>query len=371
MKSRISEYCFFPKDKISISDLALEDYVSTECMIPNKGGICLCSCLPSEGKVKAFKKGDVLLSNIRIYFKKVWLADRDGGCSNDVLVFRAKDNCDPDFLYSILSSDDFLSYASATSKGTKMPRGDKDALMKYEACFFNLQEQRKIGSFVTVINRLIKSNNRINDNLSKQAMAIYQKMFTGCSLPVKPLDELFNISIGKTPPRKEFEWFSDNEGIKWVSIANLGSCGTYISETTERLTDEAVKRFNVPVVEANTVLLSFKLTMGRVAITDTTMCTNEAIASFNDEKLPLTFYLYCFLKDFKFQTLGSTSSIATAVNSKIIKKIPLPVPLHIELEKFNSLVAPLFEQIRNLERENKRLSETRDILMSKLLTGEV
>ena len=215
MKSRISEYCFFPKDKISISDLALEDYVSTECMIPNKGGICLCSCLPSEGKVKAFKKGDVLLSNIRIYFKKVWLADRDGGCSNDVLVFRAKDNCDPDFLYSILSSDDFLSYASATSKGTKMPRGDKDALMKYEACFFNLQEQREIGSFVTVINRLIKSNNRINDNLSTNQLRSPDNSF-GSNVSRNSINRWFSKNVdwiflnsGKTNSLNSFAFFFD------------------------------------------------------------------------------------------------------------------------------------------------------------------
>lgn len=202
-------------------------------------------------------------------------------------------------------------------------------------------------------------------------MAIYREMFTSRNFSVKPLDELFNISIGKTPPRKEFEWFSNDEGIKWVSISNLGSCGTYISQTSERLTEEAVKKFNIPVLEPNTVLLSFKLTVGRVAITDGLMCTNEAIASFNKEKLPLTLYLFCFLKDFKFQTLGSTSSIATAVNSKIIKKIPLPVPPQNELETFNALVSPLFDQIRYLERENMHLSEIRDILMPKLLKGEL
>ena len=212
---------------------------------------------------------------------------------------------------------------------------------------------------------------RLNDNLLKQAMTFYQEMFADRSLSVKSLDELFDISIGKTPPRKEFQWFSNTKGIKWASIANLGSCGTYINETSERLTEEAVKRFNIPVVAVNTVLLSFKLTVGRVAITDEPMCTNEAIASFNEEKHSLTYYLYCFLKEFKFQTLGSTSSIATAVNSKIIKKIPLPIPPQNELDAFNAIVAPIFEQIQNIERENRRLSEIRDILMPKLLKGEL
>ena len=247
-------------------------------------------------------------------------------------------------------------------------------LKNFRAITIDLPElgtQKRIASVIETFNRKIKINQKINDNLSKQAMAFYQDMFANRGFPVKPLDELFDISIGKTPPRKEFQWFSDTEGIKWASIANLGSCGTYIRETSERITEEAVKKFNIPVTAANTVLLSFKLTVGRVAITDEPMCTNEAIASFDEENHSLTFYLYCFLKEFKFQTLGSTSSIATAVNSKIIKKIPLPVPPQSELEMFNALVTPIFEQIRDLERENKHLSDMRDILLPKLLKGEL
>ncbi len=135
---------------------------------------------------------------------------------------------------------------------------------------------------------------------------------------VNPASAHYNISIGKTPPRKEAQWFSTTDGdLKWVSIKDMGIASTYISETSERLTHEAVKKFNIKVMPADTVFLSFKLTVGRVCITTEDMCSNEAIAHFipkgNKYK---SHWLYHALHSFDFNKLGSTSSIATAVNSK-------------------------------------------------------
>ena len=117
-------------------------------------------------------------------------------------------------------------------------------------------------------------------------------------------DEYFDISIGKTPPRKEAQWFSMNPtDCIWVSISDMGRCGMYIADSSEYLTHESVDKFNIKVVPDNTVLLSFKLTVGRVAITDGAMVTNEAIAHFKTDKPEINEYLYCYLKDFNYQTM--------------------------------------------------------------------
>ena len=129
MKQKLSEICYFAKDKISVSTLNLKTYISTENMMPNKCGIVESSSLPSASQTPAFKTGDILVSNIRPYFKKIWFASFDGGCSNDVLIFRAKENITPFFLYYVLADDTFFEYATVTSKWTKMPRGDKTAIM--------------------------------------------------------------------------------------------------------------------------------------------------------------------------------------------------------------------------------------------------
>ena len=185
-------------------------------------------------------------------------------------------------------------------------------------------------------------------------------------------EEFFNISIGKTPPRKEPEWFSENSNdVKWVSISDMGNCGMFISDSSEYLISSAISKFNVKLVPSNTVLLSFKLTVGRIAITDGEMTTNEAIAHFVTNKTEINEYLYCYLKNFNFQTMGSTSSIATAVNSKIIKSMPFVMPEENELKDFHSVVSPMFAQIKFNQQENTRLAQLRDTLLPKLMSGEI
>lgn len=186
------------------------------------------------------------------------------------------------------------------------------------------------------------------------------------------VEECFDISIGKTPPRKETYWFSTNPmDFTWVSISDMGTSGLYISKSSENLTKDAVERHNVKIVPNNTVILSFKLTVGRVAITNGEMTTNEAIAHFKTNKKEITEYLYCYLKYFNYNTLGSTSSIATAVNSKTIKAMPFIVPTDSELNKFHNFAKPIFELIKSNQSKIEVLSELRDTLLPKLMSGEI
>jgi type I restriction enzyme S subunit len=185
-------------------------------------------------------------------------------------------------------------------------------------------------------------------------------------------EDYFDIAIGKTPPRKEQQWFTSNPSdVTWVSISDMGSCGTYISKSSEQLTQEAIDKFNIKVIPNNTVLLSFKLTVGRIAITHGEMTTNEAIAHFKTDKAFINEYLYCYLKNFNFQTMGSTSSIATAVNSKIIKAMPFIIPTDDEISHFHSVAGPIFKQILNNQLENDTLTDMRDTLLPKLMSGEL
>lgn len=111
-----------------MSSLTVENYISTENMLENRGGINRATSLPAVATVPTFKSGDVLISNIRPYFKKIWLARFDGGRSNDVLCFEAKEEGCQEFLYNLLYQDVFFEFMMRTSKGAKMPRGDKDAI---------------------------------------------------------------------------------------------------------------------------------------------------------------------------------------------------------------------------------------------------
>lgn len=151
----------------------------------------------------------------------------------------------------------------------------------------------------------------------------------------------------------------------------MGKSGVYISKTTENLTKEAVEKFNIIKICDNTVILSFKLTVGRVAITDGEFVTNEAIAHFKTNRKEINPYLYCYLKHFSFENLGSTSSIANAVNSKIIKSMPFVIPNDNDLLNFNKLAIPYFEIINRKQKENSILENMRDNLLPKLLNGDI
>lgn len=163
---RLLDICDYVTDKIDIENVHIDNYVSTDNMIANKAGIMSAISMPKIKKVQAFKENDILVSNIRPYFKKIWQATAEGGCSNDVLVFRAKKKIESKYLYYILSDDRFFEYAMLTSKGTKMPRGDKKALMEYKVPDFEYSIQRKISLLLSNIDRKIEVNNAINNNLA-------------------------------------------------------------------------------------------------------------------------------------------------------------------------------------------------------------
>ena len=173
MKYKLSDICEYAKGKVKVSALDENTYISTENMLPNKGGITTAASLPTQEQTQAFMKNDVLVSNIRPYFKKIWYATFDGGCSNDVLAFRAKDGVSSRFLHYVLADDTFFDYSMATSKGTKMPRGDKKAIMEYEVPELSYEAQCKIAGILEVIDEKIELNMDINKNLFEQAQALY------------------------------------------------------------------------------------------------------------------------------------------------------------------------------------------------------
>ncbi len=166
MKYSLSSLCEYRKGKVNVDGLNKDTYISTENMLPNKGGVIRATSLPTTSQTQEYKKGDVLVSNIRPYFKKIWQAEYDGGCSNDVLVFKANENTDKDFLYYVLADDAFFNYSMATSKGTKMPRGDKTSIMQYGVPHYDIVEQKKIACVLRLLDKKIEFNNKINNNLA-------------------------------------------------------------------------------------------------------------------------------------------------------------------------------------------------------------
>ena len=173
----LSDICIINTERYYMDELSVENYYSTENMLPEKSGVVTASTLPSDQKVIACQVGDVLVSNIRPYFKKIHYCDKNSGCSSDVICFRAKKIEDSHFLYSVLYDDRFFEYVVAGSKGTKMPRGDKQQIMMYPIPVVPkdvLKQFNKIGRCVLSI---VSTNNTINRYLMKTREIILTELF--------------------------------------------------------------------------------------------------------------------------------------------------------------------------------------------------
>ena len=238
-----------------------------------------------------------------------------------------------------------------------------------------IQIQQKITKLLGSLDDEIELNRQINTNLEQQVLAYYNYLFIdnyNVNRRKCRMNEYFDISIGKTPPRQETQWFkTQSNDVVWVSISDMAKCGLYINKSSEQLTKEAIKKFNIPVVPDNTLLLSFKLTIGRIAITNGELATNEAIAHFKTDQKIINEYLYCYLKRFDYDKMGNTSSIAVALNSRLIKEMPFIIPESHELQTFYDYAHCRFQYIKANLSEISTLSTLRDTILPKLMSGEI
>ena len=181
---QLCEIAYFVTDKIPLENVLLTDYVTTDSLLPNKEGRCVAQNLPPQKcALTHYKCGDVLVANIRPYLKKIWFADREGGASADVLVFRAKSGHSQEFLYASLLQDSFYDYVMKGKKGSKMPRGDKAQIMRYSIPKLSLAEEACIGNIILSFCTKININRQINDNLEAMAKQLYDYWFVQFDFP--------------------------------------------------------------------------------------------------------------------------------------------------------------------------------------------
>ena len=185
----------FQKERISSGLLDESTYISTENILQNFQGVQSAISIPANTNVVAYKKNDILLSNIRPYLKKAWFSDRIGGCSADVFVLRSK-TCEPEFLYNVIASDKFINYVTSGAKGVKMPRGDKNQMESFSFSIPAVVEQRKISRLFQLLDERIVTQNKIIEDLKKLKSAIIEKYYSQAEkqiVCVTDLGEPFNV----------------------------------------------------------------------------------------------------------------------------------------------------------------------------------
>jgi type I restriction enzyme S subunit len=365
MKCKLSDICSFRKGKVEVENLNAKNYISTENMLPNKCGITEASSLPTVSLTQEYNSGDVLVSNIRPYFKKIWQAEYDGGCSNDVLVFVPKPNTDKDFLYYVLADDDFFTYSMATSKGTKMPRGDKTSIMQYEVPLIDLQVQKKIASVLKALDERIKLNNEINNNLEQQAQAIYQQMFIDnarSNWAEGTLSDIADITMGQSPSGSSY----NEDGTGTIFFQGRAEFGFRFPSV--RLYTTEPKR----MARSNDTLMSVRAPVGDLNVAHTDCCIGRGLAAIHSKSNHQSFVLYTmFSLKKQLDVFNGEGTVFGSINRNSLNDMPILIPSDDILDEFERIVAPMDLTIRNNYDENCRLQDIRDTLLPRLMSGEL
>ena len=209
---KLGEVVYYPTNRVSSSNIDESNYVGVDNLIKDRGGKGEASIIPSEGNCIEYKKGDVLIGNIRPYLKKIWLADNNGGASGDVLVLRANDSqlLYPDYLYWSLATDSFFEYDMLHSKGAKMPRGSKVDILKYEIPLPSLSQQQQIVSELDLLSGVIEKRKAQLEELDKLAQSIFYDMFGDPVTNEKGWDvmlfgKVYKLKSGDGLSAKQFE----------------------------------------------------------------------------------------------------------------------------------------------------------------------
>ena len=176
-KCTLEDVINFSTTRVNSSELNKDNYVSTENMLQDYQGIVKAKSVPEDVNVVSFSCGDILISNIRPYLKKVWKATFNGGCSSDVFVLKANDNIESDYLHYVIANDKFINFVMSGAKGVKMPRGDKKQMETYSLSLPQIQEQHKIARLLSLLDERIATQNKIIEDLKELKSAIIENVF--------------------------------------------------------------------------------------------------------------------------------------------------------------------------------------------------
>lgn len=394
----LNEVASYITEKINLDDMNITNFISTENMLPEKRGIILSSSLPKVGKVTQFKEGDILFSNIRTYFKKLWLAKFSGGCSNDVLVIRKKSVMNNKYLYYYLSQDKFLDFTVLTSKGTKMPRGDKTSIMSYEVNIPPIYEQSAIAKILSDIDSKIELNQQMNKTLEAVGQAIFKRWFIDFEFPNekgkpykssggemvdselgeipkgwktgKIYDICSSITSGGTPKRMENSFWGGK--IAWFKTGELTDGPLLDSE--EHISEDGLKNSACKLWDINTVLIALYAspTVGRLGLLKTKATSNQACSGLVAKKE--IGYPFLFLNlFFKRDELNSFAVGAAQqnINQNVLKETKIIIPTNNVLLEFNVIQETIFNKITFLVFQNKSLIGIRDSLLPRLMSGKI
>ena len=398
--AKLSSIADYVTDKISSNDIALHEYVTTDCILQNKKGREIATNLPPQPCcLTRYQRGDVLIANIRPYLKKVWFADIDGGASSDVLVFRAKEGHSPSFLYAVLLQDSFFDYVMQGVKGSKMPRGDKEQILRYEMPTLSCSEE-SIGTFFLNLDYKIQLSEQINQNLEAMAKQLYDYWFVQFDFPneegkpykssggemvwneklkreipkeweIRPLNSLITVKDGTHESPKQ-----QLEGRYLITSKHLLSSGIDYNTAYYISAEDYIAINKRSQVETNDILFSMIGTIGNkylVAEKNVNFAIKNMALLKTSKSMHIMYFLWLYLSswDYKHYEFNAISgSIQKFLSLDAMRNIPVPFNYDIAVA-FNKQVSNICQCIINLKEENIQLIKQRNELLPLLMNGQV
>ena len=391
----LSEVSVYRKDRIGSDKVNKENYISTENLLSNRGGVENATTVASAKSFPAYKKGDILLSNIRPYFKKIWYATQEGGCSNDVLVVKAGKTVDSKFLYYVLSDNNFFNYSTVTAKGTKMPRGSQNAIMKYWVPNLDLPTQKKIADILSSYDELIKANNERIELLEQTVQELYKEWFVRFRFPGyenakfeegipegwsyvrfgKAID-IIDGDRGVNYPKQE-EFYPEGDCL-FLNAGNVTTKGFDFSSCAY-ITKEKDAILRKGKVQHGDVLLTTRGTVGNVAFYNETMTfsemrINSGMVILRNLGVVSPEYIYTSLRHEylqKLMTMYASGSAQPQLPIKDMKRMKIIKSDTKTMERFTEMSADIYNQISLLIMKNQTLAKQRDMLLPRLMSGKL
>ena len=346
------------------------NYISTENMLPNKGGISESTIIP-PGTTTEYKIGDILISNIRPYFQKIWCADRCGGCSADVLCIRAKENTDSKYLYYLLSQQAFFDYVMSGAKGCKMPRGDKKQIMQWPVNIPAIDVQKKVVAILSSLDNKIRLNRRINDNLEEQAKALFNHYFIQNTENLGEWQDGVLTDIAQYLnglAMQKYPAMPNEAGLPVLKIKELGQgqCDTNSDRCSSLIKPEYI-------ISDGTIIFSWSGTL-LVDIWCGGKCgLNQHLFKVSSAKYPQWFVFYWTKHHLnKFIRIAKDKAVTMGHIKRCDLEISkVKIPSKQALVNLDKLFSPIFNRMVTCRIENRKLSSLRDTLLPKLMSGEI
>ncbi len=351
----------FSTTRVNSSELNEDNYVSTENMLQDYQGIVEAKSVPEDVNVISFSCGNILISNIRPYLKKVWKATFNGGCSSDVFVLKANDNIESDYLHYVIANDKFINFVMSGAKGVKMPRGDKKQMKTYSLSLPQIQEQHKIARLLSLLDERITTQNKIIEDLKKLKSAISKQVFAKDPNGWNRLDTLFSKGkAGGTPTSTKKEYY--NGDIPFLSINDITRQGKFIRNTENHLSQSGLENSSAWVVPRYSLIISMYASVGLVTINDVPLTTSQAMFAMQLKEKDLLDYLYYYLLYFKYRHIHKYLETCTQsnINADIVRGIMIPTYGYSHNVKIASTLQSVDTKIDNefsvLEQFNRQKS---------------